>query len=113
MWLKAAGAAKLSAKLEEATSAKEALRALGESHDALASLLSVALESGQVKGFKPGAASFFAYLVAHDAHHRGQIVSLACRLEHPIPRNAGFGLWEWGSRAKEVQLSGVKNSGRR
>jgi uncharacterized damage-inducible protein DinB len=102
MWLKAVGVAKLPAKLEENASAKETLQALGASHNAMAAVLSGALESGQVKSFKPDAASFYAYLIAHDAHHRGQIASLARRLGHPIPQSVGFGMWEWGSRAKEV-----------
>ncbi len=102
MWLKAAGA-QLPAKIEESASAKETIKALGESHEALAGLLGTALESGgQVKSFKPDAASFFAYLVAHDGHHRGQIASLARRLGHPIPASVGFGMWEWSSRAKEL-----------
>jgi len=32
---------------------------------------------GRIKGFKPDVASFFAYLVAHDGHHRGQMTMLA------------------------------------
>ena len=102
MWLKAAGVLKLPAKLDETASAEKTLRALTESHDALAAVLSTALETGQVKSFKPDAASFFAYLIAHDAHHRGQIASLARRLGHPISQSVGFGMWEWASRAKEV-----------
>jgi uncharacterized damage-inducible protein DinB len=102
MWLKAVGAPKIPVKLEENASAKDTLDALGESHDALSKFLDAALAGGQVKSFKPDAASFFAYLIAHDAHHRGQIASLARRLGHPIPQSVGFGMWEWGSRAKEV-----------
>lgn len=106
LWLKAVGAAKLPAKLEETASPQEIPAALAESHEALASVLLTALESGQVKGFKPDAASFYVYLIAHDAHHRGQIALLARRLEHPISQSAGFGMWKWGSRAKEVTLPG-------
>jgi uncharacterized damage-inducible protein DinB len=102
MWLKAVGFAKLPAKLNEASSQKDALRSLNESHKALAGVLSTALDGGQVKSFKPDAASFYAYLIAHDAHHRGQIASLARRLGHPIPQTVTFGMWEWGSRAKEI-----------
>jgi uncharacterized damage-inducible protein DinB len=93
---------KLPAKLEESASAKETLRALAESHDALAAVLFTALGTGQMKSFKPDAASFYAYLIAHDAHHRGQIASLARRLGHSISQSVGFGMWEWASRAKEV-----------
>ncbi len=102
MWLKAAGIPKLPAKLDETSSAKETLQALTTSHDALAALLSAALDTGQVRSFKPDSASFLAYLIAHDAHHRGQIASLARRLGHPISQSVGFGMWEWASRAKDV-----------
>jgi len=102
MWLKAVGGTKIPVKLEENATAKQTIQALGESHTALAAFLSDALASGQVKSFKPDAASFFAYLIAHDAHHRGQIASLARRLGHPISQSAMFGMWEWGSRAKEI-----------
>jgi len=103
MWLRAVGAPKIPAKLKPNGSAKEALKAFDESHQALAEVLSTAFENGRIKGFKPDAAGFFAYLIAHDAHHRGQIATLARRLGHPIPQSAVFGMWEWGSRAKEVQ----------
>jgi uncharacterized damage-inducible protein DinB len=102
MWLKAIGASKLPAKVDDTATAKQIMQAFRESHDALAAVLAQALETGQVKGFKPDVASFYAYLIAHDAHHRGQISSLARRLGHPIPQSAMFGMWEWGSRAKEV-----------
>jgi uncharacterized damage-inducible protein DinB len=102
MWLKAIGAPKLPAKVDDSATAKQIIQAFRESHDALAAVLSKSLDSGQVKGFKPDVASFYAYLIAHDAHHRGQISSLARRLGHPIPQSAMFGMWEWGSRAKEA-----------
>lgn len=102
MWLKAVGAAAVPAKLEETASAAEVIAGLGESHAALATLLQGVLVSGLVKGFKPDAAAFYTYLVAHDAHHRGQIASLARRLGHALPKSVGFGMWEWGSRGKEV-----------
>ena len=102
MWLKAIGAATLPAKVDETASAKQILKAFRESHDALATVLAKSLETGQVKGFKPDVASFYAYLISHDSHHRGQITSLARRLGSPIPQSAMFGMWEWGSRAKEL-----------
>jgi uncharacterized damage-inducible protein DinB len=102
MWLKASGIGELPAKLDESASAQEAMEALSHSHNALAGVLSQALEGGQVKSFKPDAGSFFAYLIAHDGHHRGQISSLARRLGYPLAPSIGFGMWEWGSRAKEV-----------
>jgi uncharacterized damage-inducible protein DinB len=43
-------------------------------------------------------AGFIGYLIAHDAHHRGQIAMLARQLGYPLPQKAMFGMWEWGSR---------------
>ena len=42
-----------------------------------------------------------AYFVAHEAHHRGQIVMLARELGHRLPREATDGLWQWTTRVRE------------
>jgi uncharacterized damage-inducible protein DinB len=81
MWLKAAGAAEI------------------PSWRALEGALRAALNGdGRIKGFKPDVVSFFAYLVAHDAHHRGQVTMLAGQVGHPLSQSAMFGMWEWGTR---------------
>jgi uncharacterized damage-inducible protein DinB len=101
MWLKAAGyVGEMPEKLEEGNfSRKDAAKALAASCKAMSSLLRPSLASdGRIKGFKPDAASFFGYLVAHDAHHRGQIAMLARQLGLPLSKSVGFGIWEWGTR---------------
>jgi uncharacterized damage-inducible protein DinB len=101
MWLKAAGKTKtLPDKLEPAhTTPESAMEALTESCQAMREVLSSALSTdGKIKGFKPDAAGFLAYLLAHDAHHRGQISMLARQIGHPISQSAMFGMWEWGKR---------------
>ncbi len=100
IWLKAAGAAVVPAKLDADVCTKaEARAALVESYQALNDLVSQALRGdGRIKGFKPDVASFLAYLFAHDAHHRGQISMLARQVGHPLPQSAMFGMWEWGTR---------------
>jgi uncharacterized damage-inducible protein DinB len=103
MWLKATGAATLPAQLDRQTvTIAEAADALAESRAALADVLAGALDGGgRVKGFTPDVVGFFGYLVAHDAHHRGQIAMLARQAGHPLPQKAMFGMWEWGSRGRE------------
>jgi uncharacterized damage-inducible protein DinB len=36
-----------------------------------------------------------SYFVAHEAHHRGQILLLARLLGHPFPREVMGGVWQW------------------
>lgn len=100
MWLKAAGVTALPQKLEpETVTRQQAVQALEASWNAIEEALQRALSGdGRIKGFKPDVVSFFAYLVAHDAHHRGQITMLARQLGHPVSQSVMFGLWEWGTR---------------
>jgi uncharacterized damage-inducible protein DinB len=99
-WLKAAKAEEIPAQLDRATvTPPQALRALETSCDALRAVMSHAIESnGRIRSFRPDVAGFFAYLIAHDAHHRGQIAMLSRQLGHPLPQKAMFGMWEWGTR---------------
>ena len=100
MWLKAAKAEEIPAQLDRATvTPGQALRAMESSRHALSVVMSHALESdGRIRSFRPDVAGFLGYLIAHDAHHRGQITMLARQLGHPLPQKAMFGMWEWGSR---------------
>jgi uncharacterized damage-inducible protein DinB len=101
MWLKAsAKGSKIPEQLDRHTvTPAQAKKALVQSHDALSAVLKSALESdGRIKSFKPDAAGFFGYLIAHDAHHRGQIAMLARQVGHALPQKAMFGMWEWGTR---------------
>jgi uncharacterized damage-inducible protein DinB len=43
-----------------------------------------------------------AYFVAHEGHHRGQIVMLARQLGHRLPVSTTGGLWQWTKRAREA-----------
>lgn len=99
MWLKAAGG-KIPEQLDRQTvTPAQARKALDASQSSLRELLQASLSSsGRIKGFRPDVAGFFGYLVAHDAHHRGQITMLARQMGHPISQKAMFGMWEWGVR---------------
>jgi len=42
------------------------------------------------------------YFVAHEGHHRGQIVMLGRQLGYRLPADVTNGLWLWSKRAREV-----------
>ena len=46
-------------------------------------------------------AHFLSYFVAHEGHHRGQIVLLARQVGHRLPIEITGGLWQWTKRAQE------------
>jgi uncharacterized damage-inducible protein DinB len=43
-----------------------------------------------------------AYFVAHEAHHRGQIIMVARQLGRRLPSAVTDGLWQWTTRTKET-----------
>jgi uncharacterized damage-inducible protein DinB len=50
----------------------------------------------------PAGATMFAYMFAHDAHHRGQILMLAHQLGYRLPDDAAYGIWRWDEIWKEL-----------
>jgi uncharacterized damage-inducible protein DinB len=102
MWLKAAKHSEIPEQLDRAAlTPAQALRGLESSRAALSTMIAGALATdGRIKNFRPDVAGFVGYLIAHDAHHRGQIAMLARQLGHPLSKKAMFGMWEWGSRSR-------------
>jgi len=100
MWLKAAKAKEVPEQLDRTkVTPGQAMRGLECSRHALCVIISEALNGdGRIRGFRPDVAGFLGYLIAHDAHHRGQITMLARQMGHPLPQKAIFGMWEWNSR---------------
>lgn len=82
---------------------KQAARVLGAKRKAVLRIVADCLRGrGRVDGWSGGnAAMFLAYYMSHDAHHRGQIVTLARLLGHPISTQTMSGMWQWGPRARE------------
>jgi uncharacterized damage-inducible protein DinB len=80
----------------------QAIRALGAKRKAMLTIVGAALRSdGVIVGNPQDAATFLAYYIAHDAHHRGQILIQARLLGHPIGVKTMSGMWQFSARAKE------------
>jgi uncharacterized damage-inducible protein DinB len=103
MWLQVAAPDlfKKQKKIEkESTTKKDLLRrSLTASADAVKALLRKSLDSdGRIKGFKPHAVAFLGYLIAHESHHRGQIIVTLKQNGHHVDKKIQYGIWEWGVR---------------
>jgi uncharacterized damage-inducible protein DinB len=90
---------------------KQARAALAKSAACCSQMLAEALSapSGRVQGFVrdgwarpwlPGVA-MLAYMITHDAHHRGQASLLARQLGFPLTGQAAYGIWVWEKLAKQ------------
>ena len=91
---------------------KELIPALGRSSRGIISLLKLGFEHG---GTIPSSSSYtwrnlpldvlhvLTYFVAHEGHHRGQIVMLARQLGHRLPVEVTGGLWQFSKRAREAR----------
>ena len=84
-------------KQARAALAKSALRCsemLAEALSGPPSRVQSFLRDGWARPWRPGTA-MFAYMISHDAHHRGQACMLAHQLGFPLPGVAGYGMWGW------------------
>lgn len=102
---------KLSRKVDRARcTQQQVVRALAESAALCSQMLEEALaDQGRVKKFHrdgwarpwaPGAA-MVAYMIAHEAHHRGQVCMLAHQLGFPLSNQATSEMWGWERLWKE------------
>jgi uncharacterized damage-inducible protein DinB len=91
---------------------RELLSALRRSSKGIEALLALGIASG---GSVPPSKAYvwrnlpldvphvLTYFVAHEGHHRGQIVMLARQLGHRLPNDISGGLWQWNRRLQEVR----------
>ena len=89
---------------------RELIPALNRSSRGMISLLKLGLDND---GTLPPSKSYvwrnlpldvahvLTYFVAHEAHHRGQIVMLARQLGYRLPVEIAGGLWHFAKRSKE------------
>jgi len=53
----------------------------------------------------PAGAAMVAYMITHEAHHRGQVCMLAHQLGFPLRAKAAQGMWGWEKLWKECGFS--------
>ena len=82
-------------KAREAHDVATLKAALEESGQAMADLVERIFRKEEVKGFDRSPATFLAFVLAHEAHHRGQVVLTLRMAGKPIPREAANALWDW------------------
>ena len=54
----------------------------------------------------PVGPEMLCYMVAHEAHHRGQVSMLAHQLGFPLPKKVMAGMWNWEKLWKECGWPG-------
>ena len=85
----------------------ELMRALDRSSRGMIELIKLGIARGGAvppanwQNFPTDLTHFLAYFVAHEAHHRGQLVMLARQLGHRLPVEVAAGLWQWKKRMKD------------
>ena len=74
---------------------KEALR---RSSQIMSDTLYQLFEQESIKGYKPHPTAFFVQMIAHESHHRGQVMTIIARNDLKINKSVNFGLWSWNNK---------------
>jgi len=70
-------------------------QALIDSGKALEEFFTEAERTGKIKGSKLGPVGFLGYALAHEGHHRGQILLHLKIAKKPLDRATSYTLWYW------------------
>ena len=88
--------AKTLKKIPGGTAPRSTLRqALIDSGNAMGELFAEAERAGHIKGAKLSPVAFLGYALAHEGHHRGQILLHLKIAKLPVDRATGYSLWYW------------------
>jgi uncharacterized damage-inducible protein DinB len=83
-------------KIPGGTASRSALRqALMDSSTAMEEFFAEAERTGKIKGSKLGPIGFLGYALAHEGHHRGQILLHLKIAKKPLDRATSYTLWYW------------------
>ncbi|PYV58633.1 MAG: damage-inducible protein DinB [Acidobacteria bacterium] len=108
---------KLPAQLDHLRCTQGQVRsALEESAERCSEMLAQAFANGRGKRFHrdgwarpwPAGAAMFAYMITHDAHHRGQICMLAHQLGFPLPMKTISAMWSWERLCKQCGFANLR-----
>ncbi len=107
---------KVPRRLDRARCTQPQARAgLAESGARCAEMLAEALDgSGRIAKFHrdgwarpwPVGPEMLCYMLAHEAHHRGQVLMLAHQMGFALPREVNYGIWNWEKLWKECGAGG-------
>jgi uncharacterized damage-inducible protein DinB len=90
----AKGARKFATK-EEPTR-EELLDALDDSAQRIEDLFRRVCEGKPgAKAFKRGVIPYLAYFIAHESHHRGNILLTLKQCGHPVDQDTRYAIWDW------------------
>ncbi|NMH89962.1 DinB family protein [Flavivirga algicola] len=91
---------KIDLKLDKkyAKDKKKLEEALQKSAQKMKETLSKIFEQESIRGYKPHPVAFFSQMIAHESHHRGQIIATITRNDLPIDKSVNFGLWNWNNK---------------
>ncbi len=83
------------------------VRALGRSSEGIVDLIELGWANGgrvpraTWQNFPTDLHHFLTYFAAHEGHHRGQLLTIARQLGHPLPNEVRDGVWQWTRLARE------------
>jgi uncharacterized damage-inducible protein DinB len=85
------------------------VQALGRSSRGIVALIELGIARGghvpraTWQNFPTDLEHFLGYFVAHEAHHRGQLILVARQLGRRLARDVAGGVWQWTRFAREEQ----------
>lgn len=97
---------------------RQARAGLAESATRCKEMLAEALGGGRIRKFHrdgwaapwPAGPEMLCYMLAHEAHHRGQVCLVAHLLGFPLPKEVAHGIWNWEKLWRECGSPGRPGS---
>lgn len=99
MWIGKVGD-KIDLKLDKKLSKdkNELIKGLKITSEKMAETLENVFSENTIKGYKPHPTAFFAQMISHESHHRGQIMATISTNNLDISKSVNFGLWTWHTK---------------